>query len=613
MQRQGQNLWRNSTRRRRVRTFTATALSPLPFPAWTLLVPKQTLSLKQFSTDPIISDDSVQDSPVGTLDSVSHARNAVDHLCRVNAPKQAEEILRAMEGRQNFLPIEDYLAVLRCHVGKHQLDEAHELLLTMKQTPSRICFSVVANALIEANKLSKAKQILYNYMDRGIADTLCFNTMISAYIHGNRRRQAVALVHKMDTYARDGHPEAKADKVTMTNIMQKLASRGYSRDAQELLERMWNSTDRNMQPDAVTYSLVFRAFANASPDECNPNGAHELLQKMEERYEETRELSIRPNTVVYNSFLSVLAKAGDGERAERVLQKMMASKDLNPDAITYGTVLTAWKNASRGDKAEELLWRIPNPDQLCFSITIAALGKQGQAKRAEAILNHMLAQNLQPDTNTFTAVLNAWANVKDDPEAFSNAKRVLQEFGARECVVDTVIFNTFLKAIENAFMLDNKIAPVRSVLLRMKRGDKKSRPNGTTYRQAIYALAATLGDAQVRREALQFAMQIFQDRKSLPLGQQNDPRLHSAMLEACVKLSPHGRHGDDLVEDVFSICCQEGIVTSLHTRLLVKAASDELLKKIFNTDTLDQKMFYSIPKTWSRKIRGGKRRQGGKR
>jgi pentatricopeptide repeat protein len=572
---------------------------------------QQTLFLKRFSTDPIPLDVPVQDSPTGTFESISDAGKAVERLCRDNAPKQAQEIIRAMEARQHFLPIEDYITVLRCHVDRNHLDEAHELILTMKQTPSRICFSVVANALIQANKLPKAKQILYNYMDRGIADTLCFNTIISAYFHLNRRRQAVALIHKMDTYARNGHPEARADKVTMTNIMQKLASRGYSRDAQELLERMWNSTDRNMQPDAVTYSLVFRAFANAP--ESNSDSAHELLQKMEERYQETRELSMRPNTVVYNSFLSVLARAGDGERAEGVLQKMVASKDLNPDSITYGTVLTAWKNACRGDKAEELLWRMSNPDRLCFSITIAALGKQGQAKRAEAILNHMLAQNLQPDTNTFTAVLNAWANAKDDPEAFSNVKRVLQELRARDCVVDTAIFNTFLKAIENAFMLDNKVDAVKSVLLRMKGGNEKSRPNAATYRQAISALAATPGDAQARKEALHFAMQIYQDRKNLPPGQQNDPKLHSAMLEACGKLSAHGKDGDAIVEQVFSICCEQGVVTSLHTRLLVKAASDELLKKIFNTDTIDQKIFHSIPKSWSRTIRGIQRsKQGGR-
>jgi hypothetical protein len=147
----------------------------------------------------------------------------------------------------------------------------------------------------------------------------------------------------------------------------------------------------------------------------------------------------------------------------------------------------------------------------------------------------------------------------------------------------------------------------------MKRGNEKSRPNAATYRQAISALAATLGDAQARKEALHFAMQIYQDRKNLPPGQQHDHKLHSAMLEACGKLSAHGKDGDAIVEQVFLICCQEGVVTSLHTRLLVKAASDDLLKKIFNTDTIDQKIFHSIPKSWSRTIRGIQRsKQGGR-
>lgn len=615
---QGRNLWRNSARRRRLPTSTAAPAVCSPhFQASVPIMLPPTLVSRRFSTDLIETDYAAQSlsasSTAASSQPIPEARRAIEQLCQSNAPAQAEEILRAMEAHESCLPVNEYLRVLRCYVSLNQLEQAFNLLLTMKQTPSRLCFSAVVNALIEANNLPKAKQILYNFMDRGIADTLCFNTLISAYIHQNKRRQAVALLHKMDNYARNGHPKAKADKVTITSMMQKLAQRGFARGAHELLERMWSSPDRNMQPDAVTYSLVFSAFANAP--ESDPDDAYALLQKMKQRYEEKRELSIRPNTVVYNSFLSVLANVGDGERAQAILHEMEVSSDLNPDAITYGTVLTAWNNASRGDKAEELLWKIPNPDRLCFSITITALGKQGEAKRAEAIMQHMIQQNFRPDTGTLTAILNAWANAKNDPDAFENAKRVLQEMSERQgIVIDTVVFNTFLKAIENAVTLDNKISAVKAVLLRMKQTNNASaRPNSATYRQAISAVGATRGDAQLQQKALKFAMQIYQDHKSLPPGQQRDLKLlHSAMLEACGRLSPRGVNGDDIVEQVFSSCCQDGLVTSMHTRLLVKAASDGLLKKIFKTDTVDQKMFHSIPKSWSRKMKG-KRRRGGKR
>jgi len=366
-----------------------------------------------------------------------------------------------------------------------------------------------------------------------------------------------------------------------------------------------------MHPDAVTYSLVFNAYANAQ--ENDPDGAYALLRRMKERYEQSAKLSIRPNTVVYNSFLSVLAKAGDGERAEQVLKEMENSPDLRPDAISYGTVLTAWKNASRGDKAESLLWRIPKPDRLCFSMTIAALAKQGQAKRAEAILQYMLAHDLKPNTGTYTAVLNAWANAKDDPDAFENAKRMLHEMGERNgIIIDTAVLNTFLKAIENAYTPENKVDAVRAVILRMKQANGSSRPNNGTFRQAIQAVAATTGDAQVQKEALQFAMQIYKDRKSLPPKQRTDTTMHAVMLEACGRLSPHGIHGDEAAERVFKTCCRQGIVTSLHTRLLEKAASEELLKRIFNVDTLDHKIFHSFPKSWSRNRRGKRRQAHGR-
>ena len=607
------SLLRNS-QRWRIATSPSTALSS----AHSLVSHSSILQRTSvnFSTHQIESDITIQSSSepssseTGTEMAVVNDSEAIDKLCNSNAAEQAEHILRAMEEQQTYLPSKDYLKVLKCYVERNQVEEAYNLLLNMKQTPHRDCFPLVANALIERNKLSKAKQLLYKNMDRGIATTACFNTMISAYIRQNRRRQAVALTHKMDWYARNGHPEAKPDKMTMTSLMQLLANRGHFRDAQALLERMWTSPERNMRPDAVTYSLVFSAFANAQ--KTDPDVAYDLLQVMKERYEDQRELTIRPNTVVYNSFLSVLANAGDGERAEQVLQEMEVDPDLKPDVVSYGIVLTAWKNASRGDKAETFLWKIPNPDRTCFSITIAALAKNGEAHRAEAILRHMISRNMEVNTLTYTAVLNAWANAKDDPDAFENAKRVLQEMGQRtNIVIDTAVYNTFLKAIENSFMLDSKVNAVRSVLIGMKRSkDDASRPNGATYRQAIYAVASTRGNDSVQKKALEFAMQIYQDRKNLQGKEQIDTKIHSVMLEACGKLSPRGVNGDEIAEQVFENCCKLGIVTSLHTRLLEKAASDELLKKIFKTDTLDQRIFNSIPKSWSRKRRGngGKRR-----
>lgn len=607
------NWLRNSQKRRRIPTSASSALSSAhSLVSHSLLLQRTSV---YFSTHPIEPENTIlslsEPSNGETSQEVvlADASDAIDKLCKSNAAGRAEDILRAMEEQETFLPSDDYLKVLRCHVKQNQVEKAYNLLLDMKQTPCRECFPLVATALLEQNNLSKAKQLLYKNMDRGIATTMCFNTMISAFIHRNKRRQAVALTHKMDWYARKGHPEAKPDKMTITSILQLLANRGHYRDAQALLERMWTSPERNMQPDAVTYSLVFTAFANAQNSD--PDGAYALLKEMKERYENQRELAIRPNTVVYNSFLSVLAKARNGERAEQVLQEMEADPELKPDMFSYGTVLTAWKNASRGDEAEALLWRIPNPDRTCFSITIAALAKNGEARRAEAILRHMISRNMEVNTLTYTAVLNAWANAKDDPDAFENARRVLQEMGQRNnIVIDTTVYNTFLKAIENSFMLENKVNAVRSVLVRMKRSkDNNSRPNGATYRQAIFAVASTRGNASVQKEALQFAMQIYQDRKNLRGKDQVDTKIHSIMLEACGKLSPHGAYGDEIAEIVFNNCCQLGIVTSMFTRLLEKAASDEMLKKIFKTDTLDQRIFHSIPKSWTRKRRG----KGGKR
>jgi pentatricopeptide repeat protein len=547
---------------------------------------------------------------------LTKAKQSLDQLHRSNrleAPEEAERILRDIEdfSPRKMLHAKYYHQVLDLYIARNRVDRAHDLLLTMKQTPSKVGFAIVSRAWIRRGQLPKVENLLTFYLERGIAGTVCFNILISEYAHRRNYypRKAVKLLRTMDAYARSGHPEAKPDKVTMTSMMQILARRGQALEAEALLQRMFDSKDPDMAPDAVTYSLVFKAYANNSTHDAAEQ-AQQLLEKMEERFKLQKEFAIKPNTVIYNTFLSVVANAGDGERAEAVLKHMEAHEDLKPDTISYGTVLTAWKNAGNGERAEQLLWRVPHPDHLSFSITIAALAKQGQGKRAEALLYYMYQDGrdeLRPNIKTHTAVLNAWANSKD-PDAFENAKRVFHETGKMQNTpIDTAVFNSFLKAVENSSEPD-KVDMVVSTLQRMKT-TKYSSPNSSTYRQAILAIAATNGDSQVKQDALHAALQIYQDRTSLPAKEQKDVKLHTAMLEACGKLSPKGVNGDEIVEQVFQSCCKEGVVSSLFTMLLKEAASDELLKRIFSTDTLDREVFYSFPQSWSR-TRNSRPRKG---
>lgn len=551
-------------------------------------------------------------SDVSSKEKLQKAKKDFDELCwsnRLEAAEEAERILRDIEASNpsQMLHVKDYHRVLDLYIARNRVDRAHHLLLTMKQTPGNVGFAIVAKAWIHKRELSKAEELLTFYKHRGIAETMCFNILIAEYAsRGNfQPEKAVALLHEMDSYARNGHLKAKPDKLTMASIMQILVTKGWSHEAEALLQRMLASSDPDMAPDAVIYSLVLKAYASCNRDDA-PERAHRLLETMEERYKESGDLAVKPNTVVYNTLLSVMANAGDGERAEAVL-KHMEARGLEPNTVSYGTVLTAWKNAGNGERAEQLLWRVPHPDRSCFLQAIAALAKQGEGERAEAILHYMYhdgRDELRPDIKTHSAVLNAWANSKE-PDAFENTKRFLHEMTAN-VAINTVAFNIFLKAVENSSEPD-KVNIVRSVLQRMKKL-KSASPNSATYRQAIHAIAATNGDARVKQEALQVALQIYEDRTSLPAKELKDFKLHTAMLEACGKLSPKGVNGDEIVEQVFLSCCKEGVVNALFTMLLKEAASDELLKRIFNTDTLDREVFQSFPQSWSRNTkRKGKR------
>jgi pentatricopeptide repeat protein len=76
--------------------------------------------------------------------------------------------------------------------------------------------------------------------------------------------------------------------------------------------------------------------------------------------------SSRPNTIVYSAVISALARAGQAECAEELLQEMY-SDDLKgndsakPDVISFNSVLDAWSKSGSRDapqRAEAILERM---------------------------------------------------------------------------------------------------------------------------------------------------------------------------------------------------------------------------------------------------------------
>ncbi|KAF5830188.1 TPR-like protein [Dunaliella salina] len=109
---------------------------------------------------------------------------------------------------------------------------------------------------------------------------------------------------------------------------------------------------------------------------------------------------IRPDVVSCTALVTALASAGEADKAEAVVQWMLAI-GLKPNVRTYTALLTAMGNAQQWVRAVELLFAMQSPEAgnvapnaYTYSALLKALGEHGQWQLAEALFDHLEQQVL---------------------------------------------------------------------------------------------------------------------------------------------------------------------------------------------------------------------------
>jgi pentatricopeptide repeat protein len=139
----------------------------------------------------------------------------------------------------------------------------------------------------------------------------------------------------------------------------------------------------------------------------------------------------RPDAIKYTTCISALAKKGQSDQAEALLDQMRAdylrgNEKAQPDSKVYEIVVNScWGNKADGARAERLLrqmWALHSthrnirPTSSTYRSVIVAMKKTNHPDRAEALLDEMdrfyVAGELDegPSEQLFMTVINAWNN-----------------------------------------------------------------------------------------------------------------------------------------------------------------------------------------------------------
>ena len=361
-----------------------------------------------------------------------------------------------------------------------------------------------------------------------------------------------------------------------------------------------------MSPDSISYNGVVDAWAYSGKPEAVQKVKH-IWQHMEQLYEDHP--NIKPTIRTVNSIIQAHAKLvqeyveqRDAEGAKKVAKEAHEFLDLMkeryeqtndpdhmPDVMTYTSVMDAYGRCGRYhstmkakalmDELKDLYAQTKNPrlkpNYRTYTCLIAAWSKTrspDSTREAERLLQEMIDSNdpdLQPNARSFTSVIHAWARSFDA----TKPQRALK----------------LLKRMKDLY----------------NSGLKDAKPNLITYNAAMDACARCQGDLHQQTESLKIAFAIL---KAIQVDPQLEPNAmsFSTLLRACAFLMPTGDERDKVAKAVFEKARKAGMGDFRVLLNLKKAVNTQMLQELLEGVPQDRNGtfdFNQIPPGWNRNVR----------
>jgi pentatricopeptide repeat protein len=159
------------------------------------------------------------------------------------------------------------------------------------------------------------------------------------------------------------------------------------------------------------------------------------------------------NEVVCGALMLAYERAGKWEDAVGVLDRARAL-GITPNTVMYNTAVSALGKAGKLDAAQELFHACPAPDAVTFETLIAAHGMAGDAEAAESLLREMRAAGHTPQDYAYCGIVAAYS-LRGNWKAALKVK----DRAAAEGVSPSVhLFNALIAACDRARQFDKAIA-----------------------------------------------------------------------------------------------------------------------------------------------------------
>ncbi|KAL7117105.1 hypothetical protein ACP275_03G050400 [Erythranthe tilingii] len=243
----------------------------------------------------------------------------------------------------------------------------HALALVSGYTNCNVFVDNAAVAMYgRCGSANQAQQLFDEMLERGVFDTISWNSIISVYVHIGEGRRALRMFEKMVS---TGDISIRADAVSLVNVLPACASVKSWRRGTEihayairrgllddifvgnaivdmyakcgLMDEAKNVFDRMEVKDVVSWNALVTGYSQTG----NFDGALGLFERM-------REKGIELNVVTWSAVIAAYAQRGLGYEALDVFREMIVSGS-QPNAVTLVSVLSGCAAYGALDQGKE--------------------------------------------------------------------------------------------------------------------------------------------------------------------------------------------------------------------------------------------------------------------
>ena len=300
-----------------------------------------------------------------------------------------------------------------------------------------------------------------------------FCASMEAHARSNEARAAFFRIKQLFSEMKSNCPASEVDTKALTRVISAFSECDHpeSPDAagamlRDMCQSIFDETNNIPNPDQHTFNIVLSTYGRVG----RADAAAKLFEYMEQLYERTGDVSLRPDKITRTALIWAFAKVGDKKRAESVLLRMI--DDLGQDTADFRSwegVLVAWSES--GDPGagryiamiiRRLLKAFEEKNDPGRGITTSTLNillscyaqqaSEEGAKLGESLFDWMETQSkqeLKPDRYSCVLLISAWCNANMPQRAESVLRafvRRVQSGSVDQNLIDQTHFNLVIDA-----------------------------------------------------------------------------------------------------------------------------------------------------------------------